>query len=124
MKDRPIRRIWGMAAPILIVSVFLWGLQYKLSLYDPAGAASHSVPIAKLLSKNEQPRIPAHPAAGASSRASGAERSIATAAWALAALLFVLVLRPAHIQVTSANRRRFAFFCLRSFFVRPPPALA
>jgi hypothetical protein len=37
----------------LAVCIFLWGLQYKLSLYDPPQAASHQVPIAKLLSKDE-----------------------------------------------------------------------
>jgi hypothetical protein len=38
----------------LACCVFLWGLQYKMSLYDPPQATSHHVPIAKLLSKNEQ----------------------------------------------------------------------
>ena len=37
----------------LALCVFAWGLQYKLSLYDPPQAASHQVPQAKLLSKNE-----------------------------------------------------------------------
>jgi len=32
--------------------VFLWGLQYKLSLYE-TGQSSHHVPMAKLLSRNE-----------------------------------------------------------------------
>lgn len=34
--------------------VFLWGLQYKLSLYDPPQSTSHQAPTAKLLSWNEQ----------------------------------------------------------------------
>ena len=37
--------------------VFTWGLQYKLSLYYPPHSSFHQVPEAKLLSKNEQPRI-------------------------------------------------------------------
>jgi hypothetical protein len=37
------------------ISVFVWGLQYKLSLYFPAHSVYHQVPEAKLLSKNEQP---------------------------------------------------------------------
>jgi hypothetical protein len=37
----------------LALCVFAWGLQYKLSLYDPPQAVSHQVPQAKLLSKNE-----------------------------------------------------------------------
>jgi hypothetical protein len=38
----------------LACCVFLWGLQYKLSLYYPSQATFHHVPTAKLLSKNEQ----------------------------------------------------------------------
>jgi hypothetical protein len=38
----------------LAFCVFIWGLQYKLSLYDPPQSASHKIPTAKLLSKNEQ----------------------------------------------------------------------
>jgi hypothetical protein len=38
----------------LALSVFTWGLGYKLSLYDPPQSSSHQVPQAKLLSKNEQ----------------------------------------------------------------------
>jgi hypothetical protein len=38
----------------LACCVFLWGLQYKLSLYYPHQAPSHHVPMAKLLSKNEE----------------------------------------------------------------------
>jgi hypothetical protein len=38
----------------LAFSVFTWGLQYKLSLYDPPQNASHTIPEAKLLSKDEQ----------------------------------------------------------------------
>jgi hypothetical protein len=36
------------------LSVFGWGLQYKLSLYDPPQASSHQMPQAKLLSQDEQ----------------------------------------------------------------------
>ena len=43
---------------MLAACVFLWGLEYKLSLYFPPQATYHQVPIAKLLSKNEQPSIP------------------------------------------------------------------
>jgi hypothetical protein len=39
----------------LAISVFTWGLQYKLSLYYPKHSAYHQLPEAKLLSKNEQP---------------------------------------------------------------------
>jgi len=38
----------------LAVCVFTWGLQYKLSLYEPPHASSRQIPQAKLLSRNEQ----------------------------------------------------------------------
>ena len=37
----------------LALCVFLWGLQYKLSLYNPVQASSHQIPTAKLLSKDD-----------------------------------------------------------------------
>jgi len=46
--------MWGLLFTALACSVFLWGLQYKLSLYDSPQANPHHVPVAKLLSKNEQ----------------------------------------------------------------------
>src|ERR1035441_7618159 len=38
----------------LAFCVFAWGLQYKLSLYDPPQTTSHQIPKAKLLSREEQ----------------------------------------------------------------------
>ena len=38
----------------LAISVFTWGLQYKLSLYYPPHSTYHQIPEAKLLSRNEQ----------------------------------------------------------------------
>lgn len=40
----------------LAISVFTWGLQYKLSLYEPPAAITHQIPKAKLLSNEELPR--------------------------------------------------------------------
>jgi len=37
----------------LALSIFVWGLQYKLSLYEPPTAVVHQVPKAKLLSHDE-----------------------------------------------------------------------
>jgi hypothetical protein len=51
---RQFSRIGALSCLGLAACVFAWGLQYKLSLYDPPKAASHQVPQAKLLSKNEQ----------------------------------------------------------------------
>jgi hypothetical protein len=38
----------------LAISVFTWGLQYKISLYYPKLSTYHQLPEAKLLSRNEQ----------------------------------------------------------------------
>jgi len=53
-KNPPFGRMGTLACVALAFCLFAWGLQYKLSLYDPPQAASHHVPKAKLLSKNEQ----------------------------------------------------------------------
>ena len=51
-------RLSGFAGVLLCVTsaicLIIWGSEYKLSLYDPPQAASHQLPQAKLLSKNEQ----------------------------------------------------------------------
>jgi hypothetical protein len=54
---RPSLSRWTLLFLALALSVFAWGLKYKLSLYDPPQAQSHSMPEAKLLSKNELPSI-------------------------------------------------------------------
>jgi len=51
---RLFHRLGILAFLGLSICVFAWGLQYKLSLYDPAQAPSHQIPQAKLLSRNEQ----------------------------------------------------------------------
>ena len=43
-----------MLAMALAFAVFVWGLQYKVSLYYSA-AAQHAIPAAKLLSQRERP---------------------------------------------------------------------
>lgn len=42
----------------LALCVFAWGLQYKLSLYDPPQATSHRMPHAKLLSRDQWSTTP------------------------------------------------------------------
>jgi hypothetical protein len=43
------------AAMMLAAAVFLWGLEYKCSLYPAPSRLPHSVPVAKLLSERERP---------------------------------------------------------------------
>jgi hypothetical protein len=39
----------------LMVGLIAWGAKYKMSLYDPPGSVSSSIPHAKLLSQKERP---------------------------------------------------------------------
>src|SRR5664280_2080412 len=60
-KSRPFS-LFGMLAFLgLAFCVFAWRLQYKLSLYDPPQTASHQIPKAKLLSRDEQSSTAEHP---------------------------------------------------------------
>jgi len=51
-------RLLAFALVALGVCVFVWGLKYKLSLYDPPHAPSHRIPAAKLLSGKEHSAVP------------------------------------------------------------------
>jgi hypothetical protein len=110
----------------LSLAVFTWGLQYKLSLYDPPQAASHRMVEAKLLSKNEQTTV--------SDRALASNFKAAVSEWSASGYpVFVLSLvvlaclrRPsAPHEGLDADRpwriRRRA--SMDPFFFRPPPAL-
>ena len=105
----------------LAVSVFVWGLQYKISLYFPP----HQVPQAKLLSKNEQPTRVERIVAGATKLVGDTER-IGFYALALSALGLM------HVVATSRNaalEHRTPWLvallaCLGAFLFRPPPVSA
>lgn len=109
----------------LTVAVFTWGLQYKLSLYDPPQAVTRKMPSAKLLSADEQAAIAASPL---SSFASPPEKTIRTRFTSIL-LLFVLKLASPSLQPAvrmeslTATRgwllRRFSN--MNAFFFLPPP---
>jgi hypothetical protein len=106
----------------LACCVFLWGLQYKLSLYDPPQAASHHVPMAKLLSKNEQSRTQE---ASAYAQPNPAIKALLTLSNVLPVLLFLV---SAFNMPVSAFQVAFNHpplklqqILLENFFVRPPP---
>lgn len=48
-----LRLVVGLTG--LALSIFLWGLAYKLSLYESMQTSFHRIPHAKLLSENERP---------------------------------------------------------------------
>ena len=120
-------RIWAIALPLLATCVFLWGLEYKLSLYFPPQTQYHQVPIAKLLSKNEQAPTPAD---AVSEPASRTQRELSDGNLRLAidfpAFLLLaaamLVAQASHklLSHTEPARAQHAFF-FTNLFVRPPP---
>lgn len=40
---------------LIVVGIFVWGVRYKLSLYDSPGSPARPIAEAKLLSPNERP---------------------------------------------------------------------
>lgn len=111
----------------LAICVFAWGLQYKLSLYDPPHAASHQIPQAKLLSRDQQTERTEVTLANplrvvASSMAAPLSSMLLFALISLfgtIATAFLLISR----GVSRLWRLRGQAY-LSTLFVRPPPVLA
>ena len=111
----------------LAISVFAWGLQYKLSLYDPPQSISHQIPEAKLLSRNEQTQK----AKGSLVDVSGTPAKTAQVILSSIFLLISFVLKLLRGPV-SIGREGYAqlywrhdrLACFDAFFFRPPPVLA
>jgi hypothetical protein len=117
----------------LALAVFTWGLQYKLSLYDPPHAISHRMPQAKLLSKKERVSGPIMSGLGDASSPGIAGRvlfgSFVIGSPALLwSFLPVLVARSRPLWIPHYSRRRIRPRTreagLNAFFFRPPPRLA
>lgn len=109
------------------LAVISWGVQYKISLYDPPNAASRSMPEAKLLSKSEQTTASENPLLG-NTKGSG---KILCAVPACVVFLFLLACvsphAPASDQRPREQRRPWHFRRLpglNAFSFRPPPSLA
>lgn len=47
--------VFALFIMALAISVFAWGLKYKLSLYESAVTPAHPISVAKLLSNRERP---------------------------------------------------------------------
>lgn len=125
-KSRPIRHFGNLLFLGLAVCVFTWGLQYKLSLYDPPQAASHQIPHAKLLSKNEQ-------SGTTESQLEAGTRTLSRVIYAVPAaafMLLLLVLCAPDLQATGQReeRARDSWHLRRALLnilaVRPPPIFA
>ena len=108
----------------LAVCVFTWGLQYKLSLYDPPQASSHQIPQAKLLSKNEQTGTTESQLVVRTKTSTRVSYTVPTS------VFFVLLLALGMLNPQVSSRREHAHgSCLASssrhidiFFVRPRPS--
>jgi hypothetical protein len=110
----------------LAVCVFTWGLQYKLSLYDPPQAFSHQFPQAKLLSRNEQTGTMGSPLVVRTKTSSTADYTVPAAGF-FVLLLALSVLNPQESGQRGQRTDRAGHIrrgLLNSFFVRPPPILA
>jgi len=110
----------------LAFCVFAWGLQYKLSLYDPPQTASHQIPNAKLLSRDEQSSTAKSPQV-VRTKTSTRIIYIAPATVFLILLLAVSLLDPpASKRVKQLDHKLLNLHrgILNTLFVRPPPVLA
>jgi hypothetical protein len=110
----------------LAFCVFAWGLQYKLSLYDPPQAISHEMPHAKLLSKDQQSHADESPLL----RVEVGSDKAATVWLSIGLFALILALDPPFCldqsgRYSAKNEpvRSPSHANLNAFFFRPPPAL-
>ena len=110
----------------LALFVFTWGLQYKLSLYDPPQSQSRSIPAAKLLSRNEQASGIESPLERSTDAAGKDKHSALSQVY----VLLVLTLDPWVAIAGRSGARRpeqsvgpSSYTGLTAFFFRPPPIL-
>ncbi len=111
----------------LAICVFLWGLQYKLSLYDPIQANSHQIPTAKLLSKDDSTGLTAILSATHTTPSESAVPSLL-----FTTCIIMLVMRsaaglPAWNVVDRSSRMHWhhrARASFNAFAFRPPPISA
>jgi hypothetical protein len=110
----------------LAFCVFAWGLQYKLSLYDPPQTPSHQIPTAKLLSRDEQSSTVEHPLAIRTKTSTSVIYTAPTAVFLILFLAISLLNPPASRRVEKRDDRLFHLHraVLNTLFVRPPPVLA
>jgi hypothetical protein len=109
----------------LAFCVFAWGLQYKLSLYDPPQTASYHIPKAKLLSRDEQSSTAEHPLVIRTKTSTSVIYTVPTVIF-LILLLAVRILNPPvskRVEKLSDKLLNLHRAILNSLFVRPPPVL-
>ena len=108
-----------MATALLAAAVFLWGAEYKCSLYHAHPPKHTPVPMAKLLSEKERPV--------ATGGAGLVRAPLTLAAFFSLSLLLPVALRFRRAGVDSTPLRwpritnRLRPHCLNHFSFRPPP---
>jgi hypothetical protein len=124
-KIRKFGRFGRLAFLGLAICVFAWGLQYKLSLYDPPQAASHQIPKAKLLSRDEQSSTAKNPLVIRSKTFTKIIYTAPATVFLILLLAISLLNTPALTKVDwlgdKLQHLHRALF--NTVFVRPPPAL-
>ena len=101
-------------------AVFVWGLSYKLSLYDPPQASSHQMPAAKLLSNRERPKT-----AVSAFQEPSATFPVLIASALLALFVPLLTAKAQPLWILSRatrHRAQIIFSTVPHHAFRPPPA--
>ncbi len=129
MSASPEIRVWAIRPALvfatLAISVFLWGLGYKLSLYEPTKSAIHSIPTAKLFSESERIKLDGIALGG--SVKTYPLSGMQTALWTAILLCWILVtaspLSRTEMQASFFRRHgsRKVRAQLHAFLFRPPP---
>jgi hypothetical protein len=111
----------------LALCIFTWGVQYKLSLYDPPQSVSHQIPQAKLLSREQQATADESPLLENT-------KTSARVMYAMVGSVFLVLSRASALLNTPASSQRQREektpwrlrrqASLNTFFFRPPPTLA
>jgi hypothetical protein len=122
-QNRTLSRVRGFLFISLACSVFLWGLQYKLSLYDPPQSPSHHIPNAKLLSSNEQSNASEKAASTQSRPSIKVLRTLSNAVFILLTACVFCVRGSGHLEFRRNPSLQLQKALLEAFFVRPPPSL-
>jgi nitrogen fixation-related uncharacterized protein len=119
-----LKRLLSLAA--LALAVFLWGLHYKVSRYDPPEHPSHRSAPVKLLSQNEQPNRKVSQLLNRPLKAIGAVLIVvASLVWLLHGRAHLLRAVPVRTKRRVSSMRRFRPGTdLTIFFFRPPPILS
>jgi hypothetical protein len=123
MKELPGNRIISFRLFVfagLAISVFIWGLAYKLSLYDLHQPSVHPIPMAKLLSGDENSRSTGRASVSIVPPHSGISVVPILAFWASFSAVSKLNSRVRKFKTPPPR----SFLCravLNAFFFRPPP---